>query len=195
MNCSRACTCLAAILLSGTTLRAQTASSERRTWPLEVSSIGATYPFVAALRGTYAVYRDSLVIDIAGGTVVSQVPKAFGEQGLARQITLSASLGQGTPESWTSSEDTPPQPVGPALPAGEQISVPALRFVILHRDSSGLRNRWLAFEVGVQQNIPVEGFRPGLLVSYVCTEDYVLGPTSASRKRAQAQRAEYSRVC
>ena len=176
-------------------LSAQTVPDSNRVWPFAVSSLGSGYPFTMSLRGSYRVFGDSLVIEITDGTAVSQIPDRFGERGYARDVTLVVSLGTGTPQSWTSSGDTPSQPIGPVLAPASRIPVPPMRFVVRHKGARELRESWLAFELGVIQQLPVEGFRPGPLVSYACTEDYVLGPTAMSQKRAQAQRADYSRVC
>lgn len=175
-------------------LQAQTAPvPEPR--PFAVSSVGSGYPFAVALHGTYRVFTDSVVIEVAGGEAVNQVPPQFGERGKAKAITIAASLGKGTVESWSSEGDTPAVKVGAELLPGGRIPVKALRFVIRGTDTLQLRDRWFAFELGVQQRLGVDGLEPGPLFSYACTEEFVLGPTPASEIRAQAQRKRYSTVC
>ena len=163
--------------------------------PFTVSSVGSGYPFAVELHGTYRVFADSVVIDVAGGEAVNQVPPQLADRGKAKAITIAASLGKGTVESWTSEGDTPPVKVGAEFRPGERIPVKAIRFVIRGTDTLRLRDRWLAFELGVQQRLGVEGIEPGPLFSYACTEEFVLGPTPESEMRAQAQRKRYSTVC
>lgn len=166
-----------------------------RVWPLAVSSVGEDYPFTVELHGHYRVFAESLVVDIAGGWAVSQISATFGAEGKATAVTIAALVGRGTPESWNPEYETLPLPVAPLLQPGERVPVPPLHFVVSPIDTAILADRWLAFQLSVNQHLPIKDFHPGPLASYACTEDYILGVTPASRVRAKAQRQHYATVC
>lgn len=174
---------------------AQSLFTGARAWPFVVNSVGQDYPFTVELRGQYRIYPDSVAVDVTDGWAVSQIPASFGADGKATAVALAVELGRGTPDSWNSDGETPALPIAPTLWPGERVRVPAMHFVITPIDTTVLADRWLAFQLGVVQHLPVKGFRPGPLVSYACTEDYLLGVTPASRIRAKAQRQNYAKVC
>lgn len=174
---------------------AQSLFNGARAWPFVVSSVGEDYPFTVALRGQYRIFAESLVVDVSEGWAVSQIPGSFGTEGKATEVTLTALTGRGTPESWNAERTSNALPVAPLLMTGQRVPVPPMHFVIAPIDTTVLADRWLAFRLGVDQHLPIKGFQPGLLVSYACTEEYILGATPASRLRAKAQRRDYATVC
>jgi hypothetical protein len=91
------------------------------------------------------------------------------------------------------SHDTAAQLVAASLSPGESRSLGPLRFVIGPIKGISLRDRWLAASLGVSQQLP--GLQPGLLWSYACAENNLLGATDASRERVKLMRSAYSRTC
>ena len=180
-------------LASAPAIDAQTRSRDVTERTFEVNSAGSDYPFVMSLRGVYRVFRDSVVVEIARGVIASQVPAQFGAKGRATDVTLAVGLGSGTPDSWRFLHDTKEAKIGPMLAPEQQLPVPMIRLVITGVDTIPLGDRWLAFQVGVQQEIP--GMRAGRMVNFACSEDYLLGATLSSRARAMRQRAAYAQVC
>ncbi len=168
-------------------------SAPSPTTAFDLDSKKSTYPFVMHLQGTMELRGDSLVIEVRKGTIRSAIPADLGEQGVAREIRIVFGLGEKTTQGWTTSRDTPAQIVAPSLSPGETRPVGPLHFVISGIKGIPLRDRWLAASLGVTQRLP--GIQAGLLWSYACAEDNLLGATDASRERAKFMRAAYSRTC
>ena len=159
----------------------------------DLDSTKSTYPFVMRLEGTIELQNDSLVIEVRRGVVRSAIPMDLGEQGVARDIRITFGLGEKTAQGWTTSRETPEQFVATSLAPGEARSLGPMRFVIGGVRGVPLSDRWLAANLGVTQRLP--GIQAGLLWSYACAEDNLLGATDASRERAKFMRAAYSRTC
>jgi hypothetical protein len=159
----------------------------------DLDSTHSTYPFVTRLKGEFSVQRDSLVIDVAAGSVGSQIPPDVGDDGIAEEISISFGLGSPDSGSWSFDHQTAEQLVAPSLHPGERKEVPALHFVIPGMDTVPLADRWLAAEVRVRQHLP--GVEAGFLNSYACAEDNLLGPTVSSRDRSKRMRSNYSHIC
>lgn len=180
-------------LMSAPTIPAQARSANVTERTFEVNSAGSDYPFVVSLRGVYRIFRDSVVVEIARGVIASQVPAQLGAKGRATDVTLAVGLGSGTPDSWRFLHETKEVKIGSSLAPEQQLPVPLIRLVVTGVDSIPLGDRWLAFQVGVQQEIP--GMRAGRMVNFACSEDYLLGATLSSQARAIRQRAAYAQVC
>jgi|JI6StandDraft_1071083.scaffolds.fasta_scaffold32499_5 hypothetical protein len=180
-------------LLPAPTIPAQARSANVTERTFEVNSAGSDYPFVVSLRGVYRIFRDSVVVEIARGVIASQVPAQLGAKGRATDVTLAVGLGSGTPDSWRFLHETKEVKIGSSLAPEQQLPVPLIRLVVTGVDSIPLGDRWLAFQVGVQQEIP--GMRAGRMVNFACSEDYLLGATLSSQARAIRQRAAYAQVC
>ena len=159
----------------------------------DLDSTKSTYPFVMRLQGTMQLQGDSLVIEVRSGVIRSAIPAHLGEQGVAWDVQIAFGLGEKTTKGWTTTHDTPAQIVAPSLSPGETRSLRPLHFVIRGIKGIPVRDRWLAASLGVTQRLP--GLPAGLLWSYACAEDNLLGATDASRERAKLMRAAYSRTC
>ncbi len=160
----------------------------------DLDSTESTYPFVMRLQGTMELRGgDSLVIDVRSGVVRSAIPAHLGEQGVARNVQITFGLGEKTAKGWTTTHDTLAQIVAPSLSPGETRSLGPMRFIVSGINGISFRDRWLAASLGVMQRLP--GISAGVLWSYACAEDNLLGVTDASRERANLMRAAYSRTC
>ncbi len=160
----------------------------------DLDSTKSTYPFVMRLQGTMELWGgNSLVIDVRSGVVRSAIPAHLGEQGVARNVQITFGLGEKTAKGWTTTHDTPARIVVPSLSPGEGRSLGPMRFVVSGINGISFRDRWLAASLGVMQRLP--GIPAGLLWSYACAEDNLLGVTDASRERGNLMRAAYSRSC
>jgi hypothetical protein len=159
----------------------------------DLNSTGSTYPFVTRVRGTVSESHDSLLIEVEGGLVRSQIPGEHGEEGVARSVSIAFGLGRQDPDGWNFEHETEAQQVTLVLEPGRTAQVGKRRFAIPGVDTIPLADRWLVAEVGVQQRLP--GIQAGLLTSYACAEDNLKGPTPASRVRAKGMRKEYSQIC
>jgi hypothetical protein len=159
----------------------------------DLDSTQSTYPFVMRLQGTLELQGDSLVIDVRSGVIRSAIPVHLGERGVAQDVQIVFGLGGKTAKGWTTTHDTPAQIVAPSLSPGEARSVGPIRFVVSGIQGLSIRDRWLAASLGVMQRLP--GIPAGLLWSYACAEENLLGVTDASRERANRMRAAYSRTC
>jgi len=179
------------LLLAGGAGTLASATSPQTTFDLD--STKSTYPFVMRLQGTTAVQGDSIVVELRSGVIRSAIPANLGEAGVARDIRIVFGLGEKTAQGWTTSHDTPAQIVAPSLSPGETRPLAPLRFIISGISSMPLRDRWLAASIGVTQRLP--GIQAGLLWSYACADDNLLGATDASRERAKLMRIAYSRTC
>jgi hypothetical protein len=167
------------------------ATSQPRSFDLD--STKSTYPFIMRLQGTTELRGGSLVVEVRSGIVRSAIPAHLGEQGVARDVRIVFGLGEKTTQGWTTVHDTPPQLVAASLSPGETRQLGPLHFVVDGIDGVVLRDRWLTASLGVIQRLP--GIRAGLLWSYACAEDSLLGATDASRARAKLMRDTYSRTC
>ena len=136
---------------------------------------------------------DSLVIEVRRAEIRSAIPTHLGEPGVARDVRIVFGLGEKTAQGWTTSRDTPGQLVAPSLRPGESRLLKPLRFIIGGIRGISLSDRWLAASLGVSQSLP--GLQAGLLWSYACAEDNLLGATDTSRTRAKLMRDAYSRAC
>jgi len=164
-----------------------------RTEPFELDSTHSTYPFVTRLTGVFSERGNSLVIDVATGSVGSQIPANLGKDGVAEEISIGFGLGRPDSGSWSFDHETAPQIVAPSLRPGERKRVGALHFVISGTDTVPLADRWLVAELRVRQHLP--GVQAGFLNSYACAEDNLRGPTDSSRHRASQMRENYSHIC
>jgi len=167
------------------------ATSPQTTFDLD--STKSTYPFVMRLQGTTAVQGDSIVVELRSGVVRSAIPVTLGEAGVARDIRIVFGLGEQTAQGWTTSHDTAAQIVAPRLLPGETRPLEPLRFVISGIRGVPLRDRWLSAGLGVTQRLP--GIQAGLLWSYACADENLLGATDASRQRVKLMQTAYSRTC
>ena len=182
---------LVATLLAAGTNAGKSAASPLA--PFDLDSTQSTYPFAMRLRGTTEVQGDSLVIQVRSAVIRSAIPIHLGEQGIGRDIRIIFGLGEKTAQGWTTSHDTEAQFIAASLSPGESRSFGPLRFVIGPIKGISLQDRWLAASLGVTQQLP--GMQPGVLWSYACAEDNLLGATDASRERAKLMRSAYSRTC
>lgn len=159
----------------------------------ELDSTDSTYPFVGRITGRFSVQGDSLVIEVSGGRVTSHIPTDLGEQGVAEDVSVAFGLGRADSDSWAFEHDTDPQVVGSSLKPGASATLGVMRFAIRRVDTLPLQDRWLVAQILVHQHLP--GIKAGLLASYVCAEDNLKGPTSASRERAAKMHDRYSETC
>src|SRR5437762_6984731 len=91
-----------------------------RTEPFELDSTHSTYPFVTRLTGVFSERGNSLVIDVATGSVGSQIPANLGKDGVAEEISIGFGLGRPDSGSWSFDHETAPQIVAPSLRPGER---------------------------------------------------------------------------
>ena len=161
--------------------------------PFDLNSTGSTYPFVTRLQGTISERHDSLIIEVRGGVVGSQIPSELGDEGAGTNVSIAFGLGRQDPDGWNYEHETEAQQVAEVLRPGQTATVGMLRFVITGLDTVPLVERWLVAEVGVQQQLP--GIRAGLLTSYACAEENLRGPTPTSRLRAKGMKKQYSTIC
>jgi len=180
-------------LLTSFTVLLALGTTGDRTEPFELDSTHSTYPFVTRLTGVFSERGDSLVIDVATGSVGSQIPASVGKDGVAEEISIAFGLGRPDSGSWSFDHETTQQLVAPRLRPGERKQVPALHFVISGTDTVPLADRWLVAELRVRQHLP--GVQAGFLNSYACAEDNLRGPTDSSRHRASQMRENYSHIC
>lgn len=161
--------------------------------PFDLNSTDSTYPFVTRLQGSISERHDSLIIDVRGGVVGSQIPSELGDEGAVSSVAIAFGLGRQDPDGWNYEHETEAQQVAEALRPGQRTKVGTMRFVIAGVDTVPLAERWLVAEVGVQQHLP--GYRAGLMVSYACAEENLRGPTPTSRVRATGMKTQYSTIC
>jgi hypothetical protein len=159
----------------------------------DLDSTRSTYPFVMRLQGTMELRSDSIVILVRSVVIRSAIPIHLGEQGVGRDIRIVFGLGEKTTQGWRMTRDSAPQSVAASLSPGETRTLGPLRLVIDGISGIPLHDRWLAASLGVMQRLP--GMQPGLLSSYACAEDNLLGVTNSSRERAEMMRGAYSRTC
>jgi len=161
----------------------------------ELNSTNSTYPLVARLRGTLIEQGDSLVIDVEGDFVRSQVPELFGAAGAANDVQISFGLGRQGADDWTFEHRSEAQLVTSRLWPGTSAKVRSLHFIVGGVDTVPLVDRWLVAELRVQQQLP--GMRGGALVSYACATENLTGvtPASAARAARMKTRTQYSNAC
>ncbi|HMJ59216.1 MAG TPA: hypothetical protein VK467_08770, partial [Gemmatimonadales bacterium] len=161
--------------------------------PFDLNSTGSMYPFVARLQGAISERHDSLIIEVRGGVVGSQIPSELGDEGAGTNVSIAFGLGRQDPDGWNFEHETEAQQVAEVLRTGQTAKVGTLRFVIPGVDTVPLAERWLVAQVGVQQHLP--GIQAGLLTSYACVEENLRGPTPTSRVRATGMKKQYSTIC
>lgn len=161
--------------------------------PFDLDSTASTYPFVVRVVGASHEQGGSVIVDVSGGVVGSQIPSDLGDDGIAREISVAFGLGSRDSDSWSFDHETPAQPVAPSLRPGETQKIDVLHFAITGLDTVPLADRWLVVQLRVQQHLP--GIQAGLLTSYACAEDNLRGATPESRARARRMRSNYSNIC
>lgn len=163
------------------------------THQFDLDSTRSTYPFVMRLQGTMELRGDSILVELKNGLVRSAIPPDLGEEGVARDIQIAFGLGETIENGWQMSHDTAAQVVAASLSPGEMRSLGPMHFVVTGISKVPSRDQWLAARLTVSQHLP--GLPAGLLSSYACSEDNLLGATAASRERAKQMRATYSKTC
>ncbi len=178
------------VLLSLTTTGAS-APHVQKTFVLD--STASTYPFVLRLEGRIAQRHNILEITVEKGLVHSAIPEDTGSEGLATNIQVTVGLGRNTENGWTLDIEAPEQFIAMKLTPGETQTISRRIFVIKNVRNIDLASRWLAARLTVKQALP--GVQPGLLSSYACSEENLLGATPASRERSEKMRSAYSHTC
>ena len=158
-----------------------------------LDSTNSTYPFVMRVEGTFVRKAHSLEITVETGLVHSAIPGDVGTEGMAADIQVAMGLGKSTEQGWTMDIEAPQQFVAMKLAPGETQIIGRRTFVIKNLARVNLAERWLSARLTVKQALP--GVQPGLLSSYACSEQNLLGATAASRERANRMRSEYSHTC
>jgi hypothetical protein len=158
-----------------------------------LDSTGSTYPFVVRVEGTFAQKANTLEITVEAGLVHSAIPEDVGAEGVATDIEVAMGLGKSTEQGWTMDIEAPQQFVAMKLNPGETQVISRRTFVIKNLAKVNLAERWLSARLTVKQALP--GVQPGLLSSYACSEQNLLGATPASRERANKMRGGYSHTC
>lgn len=161
--------------------------------PFVLDSTMSTYPFTIRVEGTYQLKGDALLVSVRGGEIRSAIPADLGEDGVATEVRIAFGLGGSVENGWRMQSDTADQVLAARLVPGESVSFQQLAFVVSGVGESRLNDQWLAVRLGVVQHHP--GVPAGLLWSYACSEDNVLGPTAASRERAKLMKSAYSHTC
>lgn len=161
--------------------------------PFVVDSTKSTYPFTLHVVGSFEVRGDSISVSVTDGAIVSAIPTYIGEAGVATEVQVAVGLGVVGNEGWRFEAASPPQFVARALKPGERVSIPPMEFTVAGVAGRPLAEQWLTAQLTVRQTLP--GIRAGVLASYACAYDNVLGTTDASRKRSDAMQRSYSTVC
>jgi hypothetical protein len=188
---------LGAILVvsgSASATKRDTDRGGEQTAPFNMSSLTSTYPLVGAVRGTYVITSDSIVVTVSEGELRSQIPRDYGALGTIRDLELRVGLGAPTRTGWAL--DTLGTQIGVAdlLRAESWIKVSNLRFVLPTKANLDLSERWLVFQLSAHHS-GLFNRSAGEFASYVCQEENILGATEASRSRAARLRKEYSKIC
>jgi hypothetical protein len=158
-----------------------------------LDSTPSTYPFSLRIEGTLERTADKLLVTVRGGEIRSAIPLDLKEEGEATEVRIALGLGGTVEGGWRMGYETPDQVVAPKLSPGETIPIPQLTFVVSGIDRAPLADQWLTARLGVMQHLP--GVQKGLLWSYACSEQNILGPTAASRERAKLMKTSYSHTC
>lgn len=162
--------------------------------PFRMSSLHATYPLVAELRGTYVVGENSIEVNVAEGQLRSHLSDDYGVRGTLRNLALRVSLGAPTPTGWALDTLGTQDAVADSLLTESSVKFGNLRFVLPIAPSVSLNERWLVFQLSADHaglfNRPA-----GRFANYICAEENILGPTDSSRARATRMKTEYSKAC
>ena len=158
-----------------------------------LDSTGSTYPFVTHLAGAFAEHGDSLVVDVSGGLVESQIPGDLGTAGTVDDVSITFGLGRPNGDGWSFDNEAPAQQVAPHLGPGMSHPVAPTTFIVRGLDTVPVSDRWLVAQVFVQEHLP--GIKAGVLASYACAEENLHGATPASRARRDAMRRGYAQSC
>lgn len=158
-----------------------------------LDSTVSTYPFTIRVEGTYELSGDTLLVKVRGGEIRSAIPLDLGDEGLASDIRIAFGLGGSIETGWRMAFATPHQVLAPKLAPGKSIAFHQMTFVVTGVEHAPLADQWLSVRVGVMQHLP--GVPAGILSSYACSEQNILGPTDASRARAKQMKTAYSHTC
>jgi hypothetical protein len=158
-----------------------------------LDSTGSTYPFTLRLEGTLERRVDTLLISVRSGEIRSAIPLHLGENGVATEVRIALGLGTSIETGWRMGYYTEDQVVAPRLAPGQSVTLDQLTFTVAGIEDAPLADLWLAARLGVMQHLP--GVPEGLLWSYACSEQNILGVTEASRERAKQMKAAYSHTC
>jgi hypothetical protein len=161
--------------------------------PFVLDSTESTYPFTIRVEGTYELNGDTLMVSVRAGEIRSAIPIDLGEEGVATDIRIAFGLGGVVKEGWRMEFDTPDQVLAPKLAPGKSVAFHELKFVVSGVAHAPLADQWLSVRLGVMQRLP--GVPEGLLSSYACSEQNILGPNDASRERAKRMKTAYSHTC
>jgi hypothetical protein len=145
------------------------------------------------LKGTMEIHEDDILVRVERGLVRSSLPSTCGSRCDAREVQILFGLGKATVTGWVTDAKTHPQPVRSLLVAGEEATVPPMSFVVSGIKGRPLADQWLIAGLLVTQQIP--NVKPGILASYACATENLLGPTPASEVRAKGMKRDYARTC
>lgn len=169
------------------------AETQSKAEPFVLDSTESTYPFTIRVEGTYELSGDTILVTVRGGEIRSAIPADLGDAGLAGDIRIAFGLGGVVKEGWRMAFDTPDQVLAPRLAPGKSVALHEMKFVVSGVAHAPLADQWLSVRVGVMQRLP--GVPEGLLSSYACSEQNILGPNDASRERAKRMKTAYSHTC
>ena len=198
MNSRKSLVMLPALLLGACAQAAELAPSslpQESARPFTMSSLRSTYPLAGALRGSYSIARDTLVVTVTKGELRSHIPRDYQNRGSLDNLSVRVALGSPTATGWTLEDSLGTEiRVADTLGPEAYATFANLRFTLPIKPGTNLGERWLVFQFSADHrglfNRPA-----GRFANYACSEENLLGPTEASKARAIRMIGEYSRVC
>jgi len=159
-----------------------------------LSSFPSTYPFAGEVVGEVSVGRDSIWVRIDSGVVQNRMPPVTNGATRLDSLEIRAGLAAADSGGWRVDVIGPPAFVTAALGPGERVFIRPTRIAVARPTSVALESRWLVFELRANHH-GINGRPPGPVTTYICSDQNLAGPPSASRQRAELLKVAYNQAC
>ena len=159
-----------------------------------LSSFPSTYPFAGEVAGEVSVGHDSIRVRIDSGVVQNRMPPVANGATRLDMLEIRAGLAAADSGSWRVDVIGPPAFVTAALAPGDKVFIRPTRIAVARPTSVALESRWLVFELRANHH-GINGRPPGPVTTYICSDQNLAGPPSASKQRAELLKLAYNRAC